>query len=530
MFSLQLKYSFLIRSLVRWFLPPTGAGERRLPTSTTFPLSAVVTGFLLLGSSLSSSVPSVAQVQSAPAAIDESSRADEIKQIRSAILDLQQRLDRLDHVNASTSASSTSAKPAPPASGPPASGLQGSGLQGSSASSSNNSDALITNPPSAVTPEDRKTLDFFGGTTLNFGVDGYYAYNFDHPIGRVNLLRAYDVSSNSFSINQASLVIEHLPQSQPGKRFGGRIDLQFGQATETLQGSSANEQRPQVWRNLFQAYGSYLAPIGTGVQVDFGKWASSLGVEGNYTKDQINYSRAYLFNYLPFYHMGFRANYNLTSKVNVAYWLVNGAQQTEDSNGFKSQAFIATLKPAKSLTWNVNYYFGQEQRNVQPTINPGIPTSPTQPGLPLQNISPSPDGREHIFDTYATWTVNPKLTVVGEGDYVISRTFQQSAPAHVSAAAAYVRYALPRSSAVAARTEYLSDRGGLFSGTTQALKEATFTFEHQFEPGLISRLEYRRDFSNQRFFLTDRTGLLSPSQTTATLGLVYWWGQKQGSW
>src|SRR5689334_15332820 len=32
--------------------------------------------------------------------------------------------------------------------------------------------------------------DFLAGTTFNFMLDGYYAYNFNHPIGRVNLLRA----------------------------------------------------------------------------------------------------------------------------------------------------------------------------------------------------------------------------------------------------------------------------------------------------------------------------------------------------
>jgi hypothetical protein len=297
-----------------------------------------------------------------------------------------------------------------------------------------------------------------------------------------------------------------------------------------LQGSSANEQRPQVWRNLYQAYGSYLAPVGSGLQVDFGKWSSSLGVEGNYTKDQINYSRAYLFNFLPFYHMGFRANYNVTPKVNVAYWLVNGAQQTEDFNGLKSQAFIFTLKPAKTVTWNVNYYFGQEQRDVATTLNPGVPASPTQPGLPTTNISPAPNGREHIFDTYATWNATPKLTLVGEADYVINRTLSHSAPTHVSAGAVYARYALPRNWAMAARGEYFSDRGGLFSGATQALKETTFTIEHQFEPGFLARAEYRRDFSNQLFFLTDQTGVLRGSQSTATVGLVYWWGMKQGNW
>ena len=38
-----------------------------------------------------------------------------------------------------------------------------------------------------------------GGATLNYMLDGYYEYNFNHPPGRVNDLRAYDVLSNAFS-------------------------------------------------------------------------------------------------------------------------------------------------------------------------------------------------------------------------------------------------------------------------------------------------------------------------------------------
>ena len=379
-----------------------------------------------------------------------------------------------------------------------------------------------------LTAADKPTLEFFRGTTINVGIDGYYGYNFNAPVGRVNLLRAYDVSSNSFSLNQASLVLERLPS--PESRFGGRLDLQFGQATETLQGSSANEQRPQVWRNIYQAYGSYLAPAGSGLEIDFGKFASSLGNEGNYTKDQIAYSRAYSFNYLPFYHMGLRTSYNVTPRVNVAYWLVNGANDTEDLNGFKSQAFLFTLKPASTVTWNVNYYFGQEARDVQPTLNPGLPTAPTQPGLPTANISPAPNGREHIFDTYATWQATPKLTLVGEADYVLNRTVAEQQPPRVVIGGFEGKYALPRSWNIGARAEYFDDRGGLFSGSTQALKETTFVVDHTFAPGFLARAEYRRDWSNQRFFYTDTAGVLVPAQTTATIGLVYWWGTKQGSW
>ena len=92
------------------------------------------------------------------------------------------------------------------------------------------------------------------------------------------------------------------------------------------------------------------------------------------------------------------------------------------------------------------------------------------------------------------------------------------------------RYSLPRNWNLGTRAEYFDDRGGLFSGKTQALKEVTLIADHTFVPGFLARAEYRRDFSNQLFFLTDTPAVLVHAQTTATLGLVYWWGTKQGNW
>src|SRR6201987_3318043 len=185
-----------------------------------------------------------------------------------------------------------------------------------------------------VQSEDRKALDFLRDTTINLGLDTYYAYNFNHPVGRVNLLRAYDVLSNEISLNQASVILEHAPDLNAGRRWGARLDLQFGQATDTLQGNPSNEPRPQIYRNIFQAYGTYVVPIGKGITVDFGKWGSALGIEGNYSKDQINYSRAFWFDFLPFYHMGLRATIPLKDKFSVNYWVVNGTNQVEATNGF----------------------------------------------------------------------------------------------------------------------------------------------------------------------------------------------------
>ena len=395
------------------------------------------------------------------------------------------------------------------------------------------SDPTAAQPLAAATqwtPGERGVLDFFQDTTINLGIDGYYGYNFNRPVGRVNLLRAYDVSSNSFSLNQANLIVERAADVRAGRRFGASLDLQFGQATETLQGSAVNQLRPQVYRPVFQVYGTYIFPLGNGLTVDFGKWASAMGIENNYTKDQINYSRSYLFNFLPFYHMGVRATYQFNNFVTLTYAVVNGTQQTEDFNSFKSQMMFLTLHPAKTVSWNINYHSGQEQRDVVPALNPEFPGGPTQPGLPDSPIIPTPNPRLHIFDSYVTWTASPKLTLAAEADYVINRVSSQSTPTHVSGGAGYARYQLTPKVALAARTEYLSDRGGLFSGRTQALKETTLTYEYKFADGFLVRTEWRRDFSNQPFFLTEQVGVRKKEQNTATLGLIWWWGRKQGSW
>jgi hypothetical protein len=379
----------------------------------------------------------------------------------------------------------------------------------------------VANPPPA-------SLDPLRGTTFNMTLDGYYGYNFNRPAGRVNLLRAYDVLSNSFSLNQAAIIIERPADVEGGRRFGVRLDLQYGQATETLQGNAANEPRPQVYRPVFQAYGTYVAPLGNGLTVDFGKWASAFGVENNYTKDQLNYSRSYFFNFLPFYHFGFRSSYDVSKRLNLSYWLVNGVQQSEDFNGFKSQAVLLNIKPSSRLSWNVNYYAGIEDRDVQPSLNPGIPDLPTQPGLSANVIHHMPGRRLQILDTYATWNVTAKLVLAGEADYVVHRT--EGPSARVTGGAAYVAYQFRPKFRMAARAEYLSDHGGLFSGATQALKETTVTADYRVVDGFLVRTEWRRDFSNQPFFLREASGLLKREQNTATLGLIWWFGPKQGGW
>jgi hypothetical protein len=459
--------------------------------------------------------------------------AEEVKQLREVVQSLLTRVTELEVELKQRQPASTERiekNPTVSVAAPPAAGA-----------------TVTTTPPTApaqsasleaakeqAIAEDRKILDYLRGATLNFGLDEYYGYNFNRPVGRVNALRAYDVLSNNISLNQASMVFERAPDVRAGRPFGVRIDLQFGQATDTLQGNPANEPRPQIYRNIFQAYGTYVAPLGGGLTLDVGKWGSSIGIEGNYTKDQVNYSRAFWFDFLPFYHMGVRASYKLNEQLTLNYWLVNGTNQAEATNGFKDELFGFTATPRKTITWNVNYYLGQEHPDRIPATTSG--PIPVQPGLTFTAIRPAPDGRLHIFDSYVTWQATPKLALALEGDYVIQRLWRtsspgrSSAPSHVIGGAAYARYQFTPKIAVAGRAEYLSDRGGLFSGLTQALKETTATFDYKFAEGFLMRYEWCRDFSNQPSFFTDRDGVLSKEQQTATVGVIWWVGRKEGVW
>ncbi len=378
-------------------------------------------------------------------------------------------------------------------------------------------------------PSQPATSNFLRGTSVSGLVDMYYDYNFNDPIGRVNRLRAYDVLSNAFSLNQADLVIENAPDPENGKPWGARLDLQFGQATETLQGNAANELRPEVYRNIFQAYGTYVIPVGSGLTVDFGKWASSLGFENNFSQDQINYSRSYWFNFLPYYHMGARANYQLTKKLALNYWLVNGTEQTEPFNNFKDELIGLVIQPNKNISWTLNYYLGQEHPDVEILPNSTNPDLPTLQGEPFVPIPFAPKGKLHILDTYVNWQATPKWTLALEADYVIERFYTNSYPQVTWGGAGYARYQISPRVAIAGRAEYMSD-GGLFTGVSQALKETTLTLEQKLMEGFLLREEYRRDFSNQPYFYTDLLGVLRREQNTATIGVVWWFGPKKSPW
>ena len=449
---------------------------------------------------------------------------EEVQDLKALVHQLQDQLSRMSGSPAAASAAApatTTTTATPPA--------------------ASNTDAppqsAAASPPATAAPaaasgavSSKSAADFLRGTTINAMLDGYYEYNLNAPVGRVNYLRAFDVSSNSFSLNQADLLLENAPTVD--RPYGLRLDLQYGQATSTLQGNPANELRPDVYRNVYQAYGTYVFPVANGWTVDFGKWSSSLGIEGNYTKDQLNYSRSFWFDYLPFYHMGLRSKLAINDEVAVNVWITNGANQTEANNNYKDQLLGVVVTPTPTISWTLNFYNGQEHPDVIYLQSPTTAqlSFPNQQGTYIEPVVNPPSGRLQIADTYATWQVTKALYVAAEADYVQQRLYTYSSPSRVEGGAVYMGYQVSPQVAIAARAEYLADIGGLYSGITQYLKEGTFTIDYRPADGFLMRGEFRRDQSNQPYFLGHLLGDLQTSQPTIGLGLVWWFGQKAGPW
>jgi hypothetical protein len=373
--------------------------------------------------------------------------------------------------------------------------------------------ALAQPTPAPTAPADQRTPAAWSGPFkyIRFGatVEGYYQYNWNRPADRVNLLRAYDTRANSFGIQQAVVVVESAPAVDEGRRFGARIDLQFGQATETVQGNPANEPRPNAMRNVWQAYGTYVFDVGHGLQMDFGKFGSNLGYETNYAKDNNQFSRALLFNFLPFYHTGFRISLPVGDKLTVMYMLTNGINQTEDFNNFKSSHISAVVTPNKAITWTTSYFAGQEQ--------------------PDGSLPGGPDGFFRVFDSYVSYTATPRLSFALDVNHTTNQLTRQDPTLSLTGLGAYARYQLGTPGALSLRYERLDDEG-LFGGIEQTLQEVTLTAEYKFSDGFLMRGEYRRDWSDQPFFTTSQPGTLRDGQNTALLGLVWWFGNKSGVW
>ena len=372
--------------------------------------------------------------------------------------------------------------------------------------------------PAATPASTTATLgSILGPTTLSGFVDAYYGYNSNHPASLVNGTQPFTPFNNQFGLNMIELVMTKSPSTD--NRTGYNVALGFGQAMNAVNGS---EPRAGLGfaQYLKEAYFSYLAPVGKGLQIDVGKFVTPAGAEVIESNANWNYSRSVLFYYaIPYFHYGARAKYAFNDKVSLTGYLVNGWNNIVDNNSGKTAGF--------SLAWNPNKKFGIVQTFL---AGPELAPSPAL-GLTLDPAGSNKSFRQ-LWDTVITLSPSAKLSFMINGDYgrgdryISPVTNAITSPVDWYGAAGYVKYAINSKYTLAARYEYFNDPQGFMtglgpaSGIGQHWQEGTFTFERDIASHIISRLEYRHDETSQPYFAKGASGL-SNGQDTASLGLIY---------
>jgi len=357
--------------------------------------------------------------------------------------------------------------------------------------------AAVATPAPAATPAPTGLAGLLGPTTLSGFVDVYYGYNSNQPIGRTTAFRNFDINSGQFGLNMIELVADKAPDAT-ASRLGYHVALGFGQAMNIINSTEPGQfpTESNFDQYLKEGYLEYLAPIGKGLQINVGKFVTPAGAEVIETKDNWNYSRGLLFALaIPYFHFGTSAKYAFNSKFALTGYLVNGWNNSIDNNSGKTTGFSAAWTPNSKFSLIQNYLVGPEQFNDNSNFR-------------------------HLSDTVVSFSPNSKLSFLANYDYGHDHLSGAPFSVHWSGIAGYIKYAPNDKWAFAGRGEYFSDNGGTQSGTPQKLSEFTLTLQRMLASKLMTRLEFRRDMSDQNVFPDHASGL-KDSQNTVTLGMVY---------
>jgi hypothetical protein len=336
-------------------------------------------------------------------------------------------------------------------------------------------------------------------------LDGYYSVNFNRPTdaanGQVNDLYNFNDKTDQFNLSAAKLTLNHDPDP-----IGAHVDFIYGRTNHFVNGGNADQLD-----FIEQAFLSIKPPKAKGFELDFGKFVTAAGAEVIEAKDNWNYSRSLLFSWaIPYFHFGARATMPVSKTDTLGVQVVNGWNNVTKTNGGATIGLTNGLVKPK-YSWFLNYYGGPENAHTTNGFRNLVDTT----------LLLTPSGK---FSAYVNYDYgqnrNPSVSHGGDGSL-----------AHWQGVAFAARGQASPKSALAGRFEFFKDYNGFETATVQDLKEFTATYEYKWLEGLLTRIEYRGDFSNQPFFAKDdnASGTVGAkkNQQTLTVAFIAFFGPKR---
>jgi hypothetical protein len=330
---------------------------------------------------------------------------------------------------------------------------------------------------------------------VNAFVSASYSYNFNRPDSGTNQLRVFDFDDNSFKVDVAEVVLQKAI-SKPGEA-GFRIDFEAGSSIPRVSSSYGLLQGQDV--DLQQAFVSWIAPVGSGLRLDAGKFVTHFGYEviEGYDGYNDNATHSFLFGYtIPFAHTGLKASYTFSDQLAGMFEICNGWDVARDNNSSKSLGLQLAWTPSKTVTVYGNFMTGPERANV--------------------NSDP-----RNLFNVVAQWKLTDLTVFTLDAVYGSEKgAVTPGETASWSAIAGYARLGINDVFAFCLRAEYFDDADGARTGTVQKLKEVTLTPEVKVSSHLIFRADLRVDWSDVDVF-SKKGGAFTGNQATVLLNGIY---------
>ncbi|MGA3295141.1 MAG: porin [Candidatus Acidiferrales bacterium] len=361
----------------------------------------------------------------------------------------------------------------------------------------------VNAPPADDAPQKVTLAGLLGPVTLSGFVDTYYAFNFNQPstLGTGgtsgfggNTGQFFDNNTNQFSLNAIELVADKAPDATAGGtgRAGYHVGLIYGEAAAAINGSNPTDANNLA---LKEAYIDYIAPIGKGLTFTVGKFVTPAGNEVIESNGNWNYSRSILFYYaIPYFHFGINAKYTFNPQWSITGYLVNGWNNSQESNTGKTYGVSLAWTPNKYWAVTENYLAGPQDDIALGTGYVGKPN----------------DNWRQLEDATIAYTPNAKWALAVNGDYGYGdKTGNFSTVAGNSkavdwwGAAGYAKYNFNAKAYFAARYEYFSDPQGfelLVPFFNTHVEEGTATFAYNLTDQFQTRFEFRENFANRDIF------------------------------
>lgn len=331
---------------------------------------------------------------------------------------------------------------------------------------------------------------------LSIYLQGGYTFNFANPDSGKNEQRIFDQKANTFLLDLAQIQFAKDPAvGGPGYKF----KISWGETAKFIHSAGLGNPDDEV--DLTEAYVNYVAPMGSGLKLQFGKFVTYHSAEVIEARDDFNYSRSFLFNFaVPFTHTGFMARYKFSDAFTANVYVVNGWDVTNDNNKGKTFGASFVVTPIKPVQLTFNFMYGPEQADNN-------------------------SNNRFLFDWIGAFQVTKKLTFMANVDYAHEDNdpLNGGKDSQWYGVAAYAKYEFTDYFSTSIRGEYFNDKNGVRTGIAQELKEITITPEFKIAKNLLLRPEYRHDWSDQKGFDSKHVAFDKKSQDTIALGIMYTW-------